>query len=117
MVAKQSRSTARKPGLDKGKGKTARGNKGARRALAEVFRTRGYLREPDAKRREDEGKTYKKGYEVRLGVSTKREVTQVRKLLREAGLEPGKDYRHHNAYVVPLYGPEAVAYFRSLPKR
>ncbi len=62
------------------------------------------------------GTAYKKGYEVRLGVSTKKEVTEVKKALREVGLTPGRDYKHHNDYVVPLYGRDAVNWFRSLDK-
>ena len=111
MARRKKKSTARKTIPSKKKPKSARA------LLREVFRLRGYLREPDSQRRGRQGQGYKKGYEVRLGVSTRQEIVQVRKLLREAGLKPGKDYEHHNAYVIPLYGLEAVAYFRSLGRK
>jgi len=106
MTARRKRSPASRTGR----------HKGTRKMLAEVFHQRGYLREPDPDRRKQDGKAYKKGYEVRLGLSTRREVSEVRRLLREVGLRPGKDYKHHSDYVVPLYGREAVKWFQSLPK-
>jgi len=90
------------------------GKASARRVLERIFAERGYLRAPDPQRRESMGSNYKKGYEVRLGVSTRKEVVEVKKALRQVGLNPGRDYKHHNDYVVPLYGRDAVDWFRSL---
>ena len=111
MARRKKKSTARKTTLSEKKPKSARA------LLREVFQRRGYLRQPDSQRREKQGQGYKKGYEVRLGVSTRREIVQVRKVLRDVGLKPGKDYEHHNAYVIPVYGLKAVAYFRALGRK
>lgn len=86
----------------------------AREVLAQAFAARGRLRLPDARRRSRERQTYKKGFEVRLEASSRQEVSRIRGALRAIGLKPGREYRHHRHYVVPIYGRQAVEWFQSL---
>lgn len=85
-------------------------------ALANLFARTGYVRRCDAARRELDGRSYKKGYEVRFLLVSERQVQEARRLLCAAGLQPGKVFRKHSRYVQPVYGRAAVEWFiRGLP--
>lgn len=85
--------------------------------LRELFRERGYAREPSRDRRNKEGREYKKGYEVRLSVWTQAEARRVRRALRVVGLKPGSLYEHHSFFVQPVYGKDAVDWFKARRQR
>jgi hypothetical protein len=76
--------------------------------LAALFLRAGYVRVCSAKRRTRDGRSYKKGYEVRFLLATMREVREARDVLSAAGLRPGKVFRKHNRYVQPVYGRAVV---------
>ena len=74
------------------------------------------VRSGERKRLEEEGQTYKKGYEVRLVVSTLREAAQIRKSLKEVGLKGGKPFKKAKQWAQPVYGQAAVKYFQRFVK-
>ncbi|MCI0699654.1 MAG: hypothetical protein L0241_01020 [Planctomycetia bacterium] len=81
--------------------------------LVELYQRGGCIRQPNPVRRAEEKRTYKKGYEVRLYVTTKTELTRIRRLLRQVGFKKlGSAYGKHRGYIQPLYGQEAVKWFR-----
>jgi len=59
----------------------------------------------------EDAQSYKKGYEVRLVVSSKRKLAEVRSCLRLAGFPIAKSFTKHSKYVQPVYGLEAVEWF------
>ncbi len=81
--------------------------------LRQAFRRSGYVRVVDKTLRKEMGQKYKKGYEVRLVVKTKRELTQIRQLLRQVGFKTGKPFEKHSRMVQPIYGKSAVEWFLS----
>jgi hypothetical protein len=85
-----------------------------KRKLLEYFRRNGYCRVPDPKLRRKHSRTYKKGYEVRLVAFSKRELQEIRQLLRAAGIPPGAPHRKVNRWIQPVYGKEATAAFMQL---
>jgi hypothetical protein len=77
--------------------------------LAEYLRANSYARVPDETRQEEEGwSAYKKGYELRIVVKTQDDLRKVRRLLKEAGIHPGKAFRKSLQWVQPIYGKQAV---------
>lgn len=74
--------------------------------------TRGCIRQPSRKRQRRDGPTYKKGYEVRLAVETRSGALRLAAQLRAAGLGAGRPYAHHNGFIVPIYGREAVEWYK-----
>jgi hypothetical protein len=78
------------------------------RALREFFRRNGYLRRPNEDRRRKLGPKYKKGWELRFVLSTRTELTQVRRLLRQLGLRRAKPFKKHTRWVQPVYGKSAI---------
>ncbi len=82
--------------------------------LAGYFHRNGYVRRIDAVRRAEEGQLYKKGAEVRLVANSRAELAEIRRLLRQAGLEPGRPFAKGRQWRQPLYGVAAVARFLAL---
>lgn len=80
--------------------------------LVGFFRRNGYLRVPDLARREEELRTYKMGYEIRLVAQSKQELATIRRLLRAAGLKPGRPFSKTNQWCQPVYGKLAMETFR-----
>jgi len=80
--------------------------------LVEFYTRNGYMRVPDETRRQEESRTYKMGYEIRLVAQTKRELALIRRLLRSAGLKPGKSYGKSNQWCQPIYGKQAMVRFK-----
>lgn len=76
-----------------------------------AFRSCGYVRVADLKRRKAEGAAYRKGYEVRLAFATKAEVEQARQCALRVGLSPGRPFVKHSKIVQPIYGRAAVEWF------
>ena len=91
--------------------KTNRSTMRPEAALVELYQCNGYVRVPDDTRREEEPRTYKKGYEIRLLGNTQREIAAIRRLLRQVGLKGGKPFRKHNQWVQPVYGKQALDRF------
>jgi hypothetical protein len=82
--------------------------------LGWFFRRNGYVRRVNATRREEEGRLYHKGDEVRLVAHTKVELIYLRDLLERAGFKPGRPFQKGSQFRQPLYGREAVAQFLAL---
>jgi hypothetical protein len=84
--------------------------------LAEYFTNHGYVRRPSKDRLKEGYTQYKKGTEVRLVVPTRAELQKVRAALRQVGLEPGRPFVKHSRFVQPVYGAEALAWFRRIAR-
>jgi hypothetical protein len=83
--------------------------------LIQFFQRNGYVRCKDPLRyREDGYRRYKKGYEVRLVARTEGELAYIRRLLIEAGFEPGRPFRKARQLTQPIYGRAAVERFLAL---
>lgn len=80
-------------------------------ALVEFYRRNGYMRVPNETLREDAPREYKKGYEIRLIARSQRELTAMRRLIRQVDLRPGKPFPKHNQWVQPIYGRGAMDLF------
>jgi hypothetical protein len=81
--------------------------KASQRRVAEYFLRNGYLRAADPRLRRDRGQAYKKGYEVRFVLGSSGELKEVRALLRDAGIRPGRPFRKHSRLIQPVYGDAA----------
>lgn len=86
-------------------------------ALADYLRANSYARVPNADRQEEGWTAYKKGYELRIVVKTQDDLRQVRRLLLQMGIQPGKAYRKAQQWVVPVYGKQAVNQLVALKSR
>ncbi len=83
--------------------------------LGWFFRRNGVLRQPNSVRRIDDGRRYKKGYEVRLVAFNSKEFADIRALLQAAGfVNLGRPFLKTNRTVQPLYGKTAVIRFLTL---
>lgn len=76
--------------------------------IADYVRANSYARVPNADRQDEGWTAYKKGYELRIVVKTQDDLRQVRRLLLDAGIQPGKAFRKAKQWVVPVYGKQAV---------
>lgn len=76
--------------------------------LAQYIRANSYARVPNETRQDEGWNSYKKGYELRIVVKTQADLKQVRRLLKDASIKPGKPYRKANQWVVPVYGKQPV---------
>ena len=79
--------------------------------LVRFFQRNGCLRRPNLDRRKEESANYKKGYEVRLVAFSKRELADIRRAIRKAGLKPGKPFKKVERWVQPIYGKESMEQF------
>ncbi len=80
-------------------------------ALVQFYRRNGYMRVPNEALREDAPREYKKGYEIRLIAKSQRELTAMRRMIRQVDLRPGKPFPKHNQWVQPIYGRDAMVLF------
>ncbi len=80
--------------------------------LIEYFLRNGYFRVPDNERRKRETSSYKMGYEIRLVARSKKELAEIRKLLKAASLKPGKPFAKVNQWCQPIYGRAAMEQFQ-----
>ena len=76
--------------------------------LVELFERNGVLRWPDADRRAEEGRAYKKGYEVRFVAYSKTELRHIRRLLKHANFPLATPFQKIGRFVQPLYGKQHV---------
>ena len=89
-------------------------NASEKRQLQKFYLRNGCCRFPDLKQRRRHSRTYKKGYEVRMSAFTQRELSQIRRLLRAAGLPLGSPFRKVNRWIQPVYGKEATDKFAKM---
>ena len=82
--------------------------------LAEAFHRAGYIRQPNAARAKSDGRSYKKGYEVRLVADSQEELAKIRKHLRKAGFKLAKPYKKGKGMVQPVYGKLHMERFRAI---
>jgi hypothetical protein len=83
--------------------------------LGGYFRRIGYARWQNAERLAAEGyRAYKKGDEIRFMAKTKRELSVIRRLLRQAGFKPGRPFTKGALFRQPVYGRQEVARFFQL---
>jgi hypothetical protein len=82
--------------------------------LAWFYQRNGYVRWCSPKRRRREGLRYKKGDEVRLVAESKRELLDIRRMLRQAGFKPGRPFRKGQQIRQPVYGIAEVQRFLEL---
>lgn len=76
--------------------------------IADYVRANSYARVPNTERQDEGWMAYKKGYELRIVVKTHDDLKQLRRLLLDAGIQPGKPFRKAKQWVVPVYGKQAV---------
>lgn len=95
----------------KGSRKAMRGSGLAARKLMAYFLRSSYVRQADPVLRLLQGRTYKKGYEVRFVVASPAELREVRALVQRLGFRPGMPFSKHNRIVQPVYGRAAVDWF------
>ncbi len=82
--------------------------------LKAIFRRNGYIRVPIEARRKMQGRKYKKGYEVRLVAEEQEELDDIRIALTRIGLKPGKPFAKGSRTIQPVYGKEAVDFFKAM---
>ncbi len=86
----------------------------AKRQLLEFFERNGCVRCPDLKLKKKVGyMRYKKGWEVRLTAKTDEELDWISKLLDDVGLKRGKPFKKGKTSIQPIYGKQAVEWFRN----
>ncbi|MER8185474.1 hypothetical protein [Kitasatospora sp. NPDC094015] len=82
---------------------------GRRTAQLRLGRLPGYVRRPDlARRNSEDGRAYKKGWEVRFTARTEEEITEIRDLVIAAGFAPARPFFKGHQLIQPVYGMAAV---------
>lgn len=80
-----------------------------RAARLRLGRLPGYVRQPDpARRGGEDGRTYKKGWEVRFTARSEAEITEIRELVAAAGFAPARPFFKGHQLIQPVYGIAAV---------
>ncbi|WP_285737450.1 hypothetical protein [Kitasatospora phosalacinea] len=80
-----------------------------RAARLRLGRLPGYVRQPDpARRGGEDGRTYKKGWEVRFTARSEAEITEIRELVTAAGFAPARPFFKGHQLIQPVYGIAAV---------
>lgn len=93
--------------------KNAENVRSARRRLLAYFKRNGYVRSPNFKlKKYVSADKYKKGWEIRLVAKTKSELFLLGELLDEVGLKKGKPFKKGGLTVQPVYGKQAVEWFK-----
>lgn len=82
--------------------------------LAEFFRRNGYIRRASPVRRKKEKARYKKGDEVRLVADSRKELAEIRRLLRAAGFRRRSPFAKGRQWRQPVYGVAEVARFLAM---
>ncbi len=95
----------------------AKSRKRAASRLAEVALRGGYVRLPSPSRRGEGYTEYKKGWELRLVCLNYRELREVQRCLKDAGIQPRRPFRKNNRWVQPVYGREAVGHLCDFVER
>lgn len=71
------------------------------------------MRTPRDKQRREIGVEYKKGWEARLVLRSEEELHYARRLLKQAGFKAGRPFKKTRQWAQPVYGKDAVAFFRA----
>ncbi|RKE19251.1 hypothetical protein [Streptomyces sp. TLI_171] len=80
-----------------------------RAARLRLGRLPGYVRQPDpARRGGEDGRAYKKGWEVRFTARSEEEITEIRELVAAAGFAPARPFFKGHQLIQPVYGIAAV---------
>jgi len=80
-----------------------------RTAQLRLGRLPGYVRRPDpARRGGEDGRAYKKGWEVRFTARTEAEIAEIRDLVIAAGFAPARPFFKGHQLIQPVYGIAAV---------
>ncbi|MFG2823442.1 hypothetical protein ACGFX4_28960 [Kitasatospora sp. NPDC048365] len=80
-----------------------------RTAQLRLGRLPGYVRRPDpARRGGEDGRAYKKGWEVRFTARSEAEITEIRDLVVAAGFAPARPFFKGQQLIQPVYGIAAV---------
>jgi hypothetical protein len=82
--------------------------------LAVFFHRNGYVRALDPERRKKNGRSYRKGAEVRLVAWSRAELKEIRQLLKRAGFKVVRPFAKDNQWRQPVYGVAEVARFLTL---
>lgn len=83
--------------------------------LKSLFRRNGYVRWPIQERMEEEdSRSYRKGYEVRMVANSEDELSRIQDLLREAGFRVARPFRKGRQHRQPIYGYRQVSRFLAL---
>lgn len=88
--------------------------KAVAKKIAEYFVRNGYFRIPDEKPAKKKKVVAKKGYEIRFVAKDRKELSEMKSLLKEAGLEAGKPFDKFNQFVLPVYGKEKYFRFKEM---
>lgn len=96
------------------KSQTKKVRKSVVKKLGGYFLRNGYLRLPNEKLEKERAGDYRKGYEIRFVANNKNELKEIKSLLKEADLKPGKHFEKFNQFVLPVYGKESFFRFKSL---
>lgn len=96
------------------KSQTKKVRKSVVKKLGEYFLRNGCLRLPNEKLKKQRDGNYRKGYEIRFVANNKIELKEIKSLLKEADLIPGKHFEKFNQFVLPVYGKESFFRFKSL---
>ena len=79
-------------------------------ALAAYYHRNGYTRRQSVERVERDGpRKYRKGDEIRFTAKSHRELADLQRLLRRAGIKPGRPFSKGRQYRLPVYGRKTVA--------
>lgn len=96
------------------KTQTKKVTKSVIKKLGGYFLRNGYLRLPNETLKKKKGGNYRKGYEIRFVANNKNELKEIKSLLKDAYLKPGKHFEKFNQFVLPVYGKESFFRFKSL---
>ncbi len=78
--------------------------------IRRLTRRNAFVRYPNPERRK-EGQAYKKGYEIRLPLSSETELKSAQKALTALGFSVGKPFKKNLQIVLPIYGRNQVDRF------
>jgi len=80
--------------------------------LARLYQRNGVLRLPNAKKKAENPRSYKKGYEIRFIAYSKQELRHIQRLLRQAKLPVAASFaKSGTLHAQPLYGKQLVQGF------
>ena len=85
--------------------------------LRELFGRNGYILRQDPDRVVTGQRVYKKGDEVRMVAENRTELTEIRRLLKQAGFKMGRPFTKGAQFRQPIYGRDQTDRFAKLMKK
>ncbi len=82
--------------------------------IADYFLRNGYLRLPSENKSKKKKVVSKKGYEIRFVAKDRKELSELKTVLKEAGLTAGKPFDKFNQFVLPVYGKDKYFRFKEM---